>query len=527
MSARWPLKWINARLLLPLSVLLGSLFATYELWKGARFNTEQALQTTFNFRVHEYNRRIEQRMLAYEQVLRGARGLFEASGSVSRAEFRAYVNTLTLDENYPGIEGIGFAALVPPAQKRQHIAAVRAEGFPHYDIKPPGERDMYSSIVYLEPFEGRNLRAFGYDMYSEPNRRAAMEQARDTGKAVISGKVTLVQEASANAQPGVLMYLPVYHSGGEGTPFTLEERRSRLAGWVYAPFRMDDLMRGLFGDYTGDLDIEIYDDRIAQETRMFDTTAHHAAVSAGVISGRLTRIENIGVAGRYWTVVMSALPEFESNLNYDRSLLILRGGISISLLLALTAYLLIDERARALQAARQALHLALYDVLTGLPNRKLITERLSQALAKARREKTQGALIFIDLDNFKPVNDDYGHPIGDLLLRDVAKRLHDCMRESDTAARLGGDEFVVLLPRVEGKHGAMVAATKILDALNRPFDIAGNRLRISASIGVALYPDHGSDEKSLLKHADAAMYEVKNSGRNGVHFFETKAGNGA
>jgi diguanylate cyclase (GGDEF)-like protein len=219
---------------------------------------------------------------------------------------------------------------------------------------------------------------------------------------------------------------------------------------------------------------------------------------------------------------MAALPGFERKLNYDRSLLILRGGISISLLLALTVYLLIDERARALQAARQAFRLALYDVLTGLPNRKLINERLSQALAKARREKTQGALMFIDLDKFKPVNDDFGHSIGDLLLKDVARRLQDCMRETDTAARLGGDEFIVLLPRVEGKHGAMVAATKILHALNRPFDIAGNSFQISASIGVALYPDHGSDEKSLLRHADTAMYEAKNSGRNGVHFFDSE-----
>jgi diguanylate cyclase (GGDEF)-like protein len=518
----WPLKWVSARLLLPLSVLLGSLFTTHELWTAARRNADQALQTTFNFRVHEYNRRIEQRMLAYEQVLRGARGLFEASSNVTRAEFRAYVNLLVLNESYPGIEGVGLAAVIPASQKEQHIAAVRKEGFPDYDIKPGGERDMYSSIVYLEPFEGRNLRAFGYDMYSEPNRRAAMEQARDTGKAVISGKVTLVQEASANAQTGVLIYLPVYRNNGNGAPVnSLEERRRRLAGWVFAPFRMDDLMLGLFGENTADLDIEIYDgNRISDETRMYDTRKDYSAASAAGASGRLTSIEHLEVAGRYWTVAMAALPRFESNMEHDRSLLILRGGISISLLLALIAYLLIDERARALQAAQQALRLALYDVLTGLPNRKLIIERLSQALAKARREKTQGALMFIDLDKFKPVNDDFGHQIGDLLLKDVAKRLHECMRETDTAARLGGDEFIVLLPRVEGQHGAMVVATKILRALNRPFEIAGNSFRISASIGVALYPDHGSDEKSLLKNADSAMYHAKNSGKNGVVFFE-------
>jgi diguanylate cyclase (GGDEF)-like protein len=289
-------------------------------------------------------------------------------------------------------------------------------------------------------------------------------------------------------------------------------------GWVYAAFRMNDLMSSLTGEQADDLDLEIYDDTVISEAnRMFDSIGGAIATSS---HSALSRVERIEIAGRIWTVTASALPAFVNRFDDGRPALILRGGVSFSLLVALIAWLLLDDRTRALQSAQQALHLALYDVLTGLPNRKLITERLGQALAKARREKAHVGLLFIDLDNFKPVNDDYGHAMGDLLLKDVARRLQGCMRETDTAARLGGDEFVVLLPSIEGRDGAMVVAAKVLHALSRPFEIAGNRFVISASIGIALYPEHGSDEKLLLRHADAAMYEAKKQGRNRMSFFD-------
>ncbi|MBI5922242.1 MAG: diguanylate cyclase [Betaproteobacteria bacterium] len=160
-------------------------------------------------------------------------------------------------------------------------------------------------------------------------------------------------------------------------------------------------------------------------------------------------------------------------------------------------------------------HLAHFDLLTGLANRTLFTDRLQQAVAKARRDKNNLALMFIDLDEFKPVNDGLGHHIGDLLLKEVANRLQECLRrESDTVGRLGGDEFVVILPEIEAAKDALNVADKILHTLNQPFDIAGHDIHISASIGIALFPEHGSDEKLLLKSADAAMYRAKEGGRN-------------
>ena len=174
----------------------------------------------------------------------------------------------------------------------------------------------------------------------------------------------------------------------------------------------------------------------------------------------------------------------------------------------------ISER-KASEARMQ--HLAHFDVLTNVPNRALFSDRLRQAIAKARRDKTRLALMFIDLDKFKPVNDQLGHHVGDLLLKDVARRLLECVRrESDTVARIGGDEFVVMLPEVETVQAATQVAEKILATLNRTFDIGEHQIHISSSIGIAIFPEHGQDENHLLKSADAAMYLAKENGRNRV-----------
>jgi diguanylate cyclase (GGDEF)-like protein/PAS domain S-box-containing protein len=160
-------------------------------------------------------------------------------------------------------------------------------------------------------------------------------------------------------------------------------------------------------------------------------------------------------------------------------------------------------------------HLAFYDPLTRLPNRRLLQDRLNQAVIHARRSDSRLALMFVDLDRFKPVNDQFGHRAGDELLQAVAKRLQDCVRESDTVARIGGDEFVVLLPSIEDAHDAVRVMEKIHGALQQDFALPdGVRVSISSSAGIAVYPEHGADEASLLAHADAAMYQAKTSGRD-------------
>jgi len=167
-------------------------------------------------------------------------------------------------------------------------------------------------------------------------------------------------------------------------------------------------------------------------------------------------------------------------------------------------------------------HMAQHDQLTDLPNRALFNDRLQHAIIQAKRDKTRLALMSLDLDKFKPVNDTFGHHVGDLLLQAAAKRMQECIRESDTVGRIGGDEFVVLLSTIEEGHGAQMVAEKICNFLNQPFELPGYQsLRISTSIGIAIYPDHGSDDVQLLKHADHAMYQAKVLGRNMVQLFQS------
>lgn len=167
-------------------------------------------------------------------------------------------------------------------------------------------------------------------------------------------------------------------------------------------------------------------------------------------------------------------------------------------------------------AEDQIRHLAYHDALTGLPNRFLFEDRLLHAMSVARRDKQKVALMFVDLDSFKPVNDSFGHHIGDKLLQEVAHRMRECLRDSDTAARIGGDEFVVLLPNVESLPGAVLVAEKILARLRQVFGLDQYQAYISASIGVTISGGPGDNEKELTRRADAAMYQAKSGGGNNI-----------
>lgn len=168
---------------------------------------------------------------------------------------------------------------------------------------------------------------------------------------------------------------------------------------------------------------------------------------------------------------------------------------------------------REKEASEKLRHTASHDALTGLPNRALLRDRLEQAVSKASRDDSGLALLFIDLDGFKPINDTHGHLIGDLLLQGVAERLRDCVRESDTVARLGGDEFVILSLNADTIEDASKIAQKVLDTLMVPFTLNGIEARVGGSIGIALFPEHARNSEDLLQAADHAMYAAKNAGR--------------
>lgn len=266
-------------------------------------NDQQAM-ASFESRKLEVTKSLNERLATYTQVLRGGLGLFAASTAVDRGEWKAYVEALELNKRYPGIQGVGYAELIQPANMPAYLASVRADGFPNFKVRPDGARELYSSITYLEPFDARNRQAFGYDMYSQVTRRTAMDRARDTGDVAISGKVTLVQETTTDVQAGFLIYLPFYGKGL--APSSISERQALIKGFVYSPFRMGDLMSGVLGESLRDIDLHIYDGaELGSEALMYALTLGKVAVDA-----RYSAKIPFEFGGHKWILHVSSQPSF-------------------------------------------------------------------------------------------------------------------------------------------------------------------------------------------------------------------------
>lgn len=797
---------IPKRYLRPWLVLFAGLVLTTYTSYVIKTSVEHQVQRDFAFECDEARLRIETRLQSHRQVLLGGAALIDAMQSVGRNEWHDYARRLQIDQHVNGIQGLGFSVLIPKEKLSSHIAEIRQQGFPDYRVHPTGEREVYSSVLYLEPFKGLNLRDFGYDMYSDSVLRAAMEQARDENVAALSGKVVLAQEVNQNGQAGTMMFVPVYRR--QALIATELQRRNALIGWVYSPFRMNDLLQGVLqgNNIPGikQIHLEVYDGPSANAASLLYNSAGekqeaHSALQPFQLEQRTD------FNGRVWTLRFAMLDGSSTGIDYSQAWSAFAAGLVSSFLLffltisylntrrnarriaddltaeirrrieterdlndwmrlqskaldasanaivitnkdgiiqwanqafcRLTGYAAdeaighnpkelirsgrqdqpfyerlwqtilagkpwhgelinrrkdgtfydeeltitpvsdeqgesthfivvkqdITQRKRAEEALRESesrfrtmadqapvliwiagvdklctwfnkvwldftgrtllqemgkgwadsmhpddlqrcwdtytmafdarqefslefrlrrfdgeyrwltLHgvprcddqgeflgyigscidindrhqmevkvqqLAYYDHLTKLPNRRLLSERLSQAMMASKRNGLYGALMFLDLDNFKPLNDTHGHAVGDLLLIEVAKRLKSSVREIDTVARMGGDEFVVMLSELEADKTRSIwhagnVAEKIRIALSEPFLLTAPHdeeaqaptimHRCTASIGVAMFSGQDTSQDNIIQWADEAMYQAKEGGRNQIRFYEAAA----
>lgn len=332
-------KWF----LLPWLIFGLSMSVTVVLWHITREDILRGARADFDFRVEEIKQHIVHRMRGYELVLRGGVGYINASSNVTHEKWHKYVKSLKIDLNYPGIQGIGFSTIVQPSERERHTQRVRSEGAPNYSIWPEGDRPLYTSIIYLEPLDWRNQRAIGYDMYSEPVRKKAMDRAVENDMPAISGKVKLVQETQKDVQAGFLMYVPAYRK--DMPVSTPEERRKALLGYVYSPFRMMDLMKGIIGREVPDLNIEIFDGgEVSEEGLMYDSDPiNHFREDGKALFGKVSRLE---INGHVWTVHFASLPVFEASIDREKPVIVLFTGTTISLLFFAIAIFLASHRAR-------------------------------------------------------------------------------------------------------------------------------------------------------------------------------------
>lgn len=436
-----------------------------------------------------------------------------------------YVETLQLDANFFGVQFVGIAEYVSANRKQEHIAAMRGLGFSDYAIHPDGQEQTYAPVVQREPYVSRNRAPIGFDLWSDPVHRTALEKARDSGMAAISGRVRLAGDPDSDVRPGFSMYLAIYTKGQPRENFA--QRREHLTGWVHASFHMNDFMASLYGTQAPGLSLAIYDGVIADAASLLYESGEKSGSRRPSFQAALTAKEYMVIAGRSWTLTLSTQEDFEARSGYGAQSVIAAAGVGLSVLLALLTWLMVNGRARALRLAagmtEELRHMAQHDALTQLPNRALFSDRLKHELNRAKRQGGRFAIIFLDLDHFKPVNDKYGHAVGDQLLRQVADRLKAAVREADTVARIGGDEFVLLMPELSEEESVLGLATKVQEALRAPFYVEGHDLPISCSIGVSVYPQDGDEADALTKSADESMYLAKQSGRNCIWVHESVA----
>lgn len=329
---------------------------------------ERAALKQFDLLVQTTTEAIHKRMTDHEQILLGAAGLFEASESVSRAQWRDYNERLQLSERYPGIQGVGFAKAVLQTELATHIQSVRAEGFEDYDLYPPGNRELYTPVLYLEPFTGRNLAAFGYDMFAEPVRRQAMLTAAETGKTRITGRVTLRQETFSEVQAGILMYVPLYRAGEpHATP---TQRIQALDGFVYSPYRVDDLMRGILGS-SENLNLHIY----AGESETPEQLIYGSRDGGTPQEPKYSQVAKLQLYGQTWTLRLESRPAFDQFFHSNKGLIVGLGTGLSALLFFLTLSLSL-RRSRAESLAQQMTE----HILENKRALQLSEERLSLAL---------------------------------------------------------------------------------------------------------------------------------------------------
>ncbi len=339
--------------LLPLVVLCLSLSITLFGWHTVSTTNKLKAHRIYTDRSEYIVAQVIRRLHDHQQLLRGAVGLFSVKGDVTRSDWRDYVAALQLDQLHPGIQGVGYAVWLTPAELEANLEATRGEGFPNYSIRPSGERSDYTSIIYLEPFTWRNQRAFGYDMYTEPLRHAAMAKARDEGIATLAAPTTLVQETAVGKQYGMLMYVPVYRRGM--VVDTVADRRAALKGFVYSPLRMNDFITGTLGKIPEDIAFEIHSGGTPlPAARMFSTLESERITLPESYRSQFTSSRAVELFGCNWLFTFRSLPSFDATLHEGRSpAFFIGGGLFVSLLLSLVTFMLLSTSDKALGLARE------------------------------------------------------------------------------------------------------------------------------------------------------------------------------
>lgn len=421
--------------------------------------------------------------------LSSAAAFFMAEDDLSRHEFDVYGQSLV---SQGALSGTAFIPRVP-ASKRQLYE--QTHGFPILErvsslsFRPSRQRQVYFPITYVVSDHEKQGRALGYDLSQDPSRKPFLERAARTGAPVSSSVIPLLIGGA-----GINVFHAVYRDGAPvATP---AQRRRALAGFAAGSFRIDDLAGAATDAVESNADLQL-------------------RVDGTVVFGPEGSLDDaasvpLQIADRTW--VLTVKDPGGTSLSLPLALAIM--GLSLAALLyALVLTWGRNERIQELELQ------ASQDSLTGLNNRRRFEEDLASAMARSRRDGSTGALLMLDIDEFKRVNDSQGHPAGDRLIQEVAEVLRERTRESDTLARLGGDEFAVILPRCSQGEAQLAAEAIAAEIRAHRSSQAGDG--VTVSIGIAIFgEDPRTSVATVVSEADTAMYAAKDEGRDAVRVFD-------
>ncbi len=439
--------------------------------------------------------------IQHEQDLAISAGAFVVSNpNATQADFLRWTSSARAFQRYPEVVGIAELKIVSASQLNAFATQARTDpagplaANGAFLVTPVGNRPYYCLATASEARGGPSTTPAAFD-FCATELGAPLIKARDTGLSAY-----LPYGTGKNTE--LVVGTPVYRGGV--TPSTVQARREEFLGWTGTSIKPSMILEAALINHPSTGVAFHY---VSSSSRV---TLNAGKVPVGA-QAATTDLHN------GWHVVVFGQVASSALFANDNAIGLLFGGFVLSLLLATVFFLLGTSRTRALllvhERTEQLRHQAFHDPLTGLPNRALILDRIKMMLARSHRDLIPMAALFIDLDDFKDINDTLGHEVGDQLLVVVAARLATVLREADTVGRLGGDEFVVLLGGSSMDAGAEVVAKRILDAFGTPFEIPGNApLSITASIGIATGGRPTPDE--LLRDADIALYQAKGAGKH-------------
>ena len=481
------------RILLPYLILLvGLCFTIIVYYSFSKLSFEQD-HSRFQKNVQELQDRIRLKIETSITLLRSGTGLFAASDEVAPVEFHRFVQQLDLQTNYPGIQGIGFSRRFTPAEKDNLVQKMRQSVREDFHVWPDNPRNEYTAIVYLYPPGNLNERAIGYDMFVEPVRRQAMEQARDTGAPAASGRVRLIQEPDNEEQAGFLIYAPVYKNGAPIN--SVDERRKALVGYVYSPYRIDDFL-GPITKNTGDVSLQVYDTEI-KDANFLQGARDEPPPS----DRRFTTTDQLNVAGRVWKMSYAIRPSFERGSSQPLSKYTIIVGILLSFLFFAVTRAEVRARSRAeisaeeLRESEKAINEANQRALSEYERLLERISSLSMTLGTARELNT----IFRGLSEFTKVS----VPCDGFFVS-----LYDPIRDVRTACYGWGDGVEVdvsqLPPMPVTARGPNSRAVRTGQVV-----ITNDYMRAtSANLSVIVGPDNGLRPESSLAVPMAVMGRI-------------------